>query len=355
VKVWIDVDNPPQVRYLAPLIRRFQQAGFDVLVTARAYGETFAMLRDEGIAFETIGLGFGKGLPRKLYGLSRRARLLVDFLREQPAAVDFVLTGSRAATLAARILGIPSFVIIDYEHVNVLAFAGSASHILYPSVVDPAVFRRRGVRRSHLMPFHGFKEHITFADADFARTPAHRFTNGDASAVRVLFRPPAEESHYYRRESLTVALELLRYLAEEDACVVFSPRDHRQVAYLEDIPTWRHDPIVLREPIGVVPLLKGVDAVVSAGGTMLREAAYLGVPAYSVFRGRIGAVDRYLASIGRLEILASPADFSRFRLRPNVSLSPIREEDKVADSVVAMISDRAYARSQRPDRRPAAT
>jgi predicted glycosyltransferase len=341
VRAWIDIDNPPQARYLLPVARRFEQAGHDVLLTARAHGDTFAILRSEGAEFEAIGSSFGKGLPRKLYGLGRRARTLVDFIRHQAAEVDLVLTGSRAATLAARRLGIPSFVIIDYEYVSLLFYELSGSHILYPSVIDATAFRRRGVSRKHLMPFDGLKEDISFADIDLHSISPHEFGDTSASAVHILFRPPAEDSHYYRRESRELALELLRYLAAEGTRVVFSPRERRQEAYLDEVSRWQHDPIVLREPVPFVSLLKGVDAVVSAGGTMLREAAYLGVPAYSVFRGSIGAVDRYLASTRRLSLLASAADFPRITLTRNRSISPLRDSSDAAEAAMQMILERA--------------
>ena len=47
---------------------------------------------------------------------------------------------------------------------------------------------------------------------------------------------------------------------------------------------------------------------------MLREAAYLGLPAYSIFRSEIGQVDQYLESIGRLAIVDSPASFDRIAI-----------------------------------------
>ena len=341
MRVWIDIDNPPQARYLLPVARRFEQAGDDVLLTARAYGDTFAILRSEGAPFEGVGLGFGKGLPRKLYGLGKRTRMLADFIRRQPTSVDLVLTGSRAATLVARRLGIPSFVIIDYEHVNLLFFELSGSHILHPRVIDATTFRRRGVNRKNLLAFDGLKEDISFADLDLHSIPPLEFEDADTSAVRVLFRPPAEDSHYYRRESRELALELLRYLATREATVVFSPRHARQIEYLDEVPRWHNDPIVLRQPVQFVSLLKSVDAVVSAGGTMLREAAYLGVPAFSVFRGTSGAVDRYLASIGRLSILNSRDDFSRLGLTPSRSISPLRGGPAVIEEVVRLILDTA--------------
>jgi predicted glycosyltransferase len=48
------------------------------------------------------------------------------------------------------------------------------------------------------------------------------------------------------------------------------------------------------------------DLLVSAGGTMNREAAVLGTPVWSVFEGRPGAVDDQLVREGRLRLLHDP-------------------------------------------------
>jgi uncharacterized protein len=337
VRVWIDIDNPPQVRCMLPLAHRFEEAGHDVLLTARAYGDTFAILRSEGARFEQVGSSFGKGMARKLYGLAKRTWQLIAVLERQSARPDLVVSGSRSATLAARKLGISSFVIIDYEYVNLFVFRLGGSHVVHPSIIDGEVFQREGIRPERLMPFDGLKEDIAFADVDLLAVRPHEFGNGDGSTPRVLFRPPAEESHYYRSEAREFAIKLLRFLAAGGARVVFSPRYSRQVGYLDEVPSWQEEPIILREPVPFVALLKGVDAVVSAGGTMLREAAYLGVPAYSIFRGNTGAVDRYLSSIHRLSILESPADFSQIKLRRERSHSPLRNKSTVADEVMKMI------------------
>jgi predicted glycosyltransferase len=129
---------------------------------------------------------------------------------------------------------------------------------------------------------------------------------------------------------------------------VFSPRERRQEEYLDGVPHWQQEPIVLREPVPFIALLKSVDAVVSAGGTMMREAAYLGVPAYSIFRGSIGAVDRYLASIERLSLLSSPSDFPRLRLIPHRAISPLRTGSSAAHDVSEMILNRADSASRLP-------
>jgi len=343
MNVWVDIDNAPQARYLLPLARALGQRGHDVLLTARDQGETLAILDEEGVRFCVVGSGFGRGIPRKVRGLVARTWALGEFLESESRQVDVVITGSRAATLAARRRKIPSFVIIDYEHVNMLIYRLSSSYILHPDVIAPAVFRKRGIQADHLFGFSGLKEDLTFSDVDVEAVVPFDLGNTDDSAARVLFRPPAEESHYYRSESRELALALLRHLAGQDAQIVLSPRDELQLGYVTAVRHWRHEPIVLQEAAPFVALLKAVDAVVSAGGTMVREAAYLGVPAYSIFRSRIGAVDRHLESLGRLSLILSPEEFPRIELSTRGSIAPLRTGSGVVDEVVELITERALA------------
>jgi uncharacterized protein len=347
VKVWLDVDNPPQARYLLALAARFRRAGCEVVLTARASENTLAILDSEDVSYHRVGASFGKAAWRKLYGVARRRKLLIDFLRERDDQIDLLVTASRSAPLAARSLGIPSFVFIDYEHVSVVAYRLAGSYILHPDVISGAVFESRGVKKHRLMPFAGLKEDLTFADVDMASVRAWPLPGLLGTAPRVLIRPPAEESHYYTSESLQLLLALLRHLAGQDVQVVYAPRYERQIEYLRDTEGWQHEPLVLGQPVPVVALLKGVDAVVSGGGTMLREAAYLGIPAYSIFRSRAGAVDEYLASIGRLSMLTSTADLSALRLRPKARIDPLRNDSKVIDEVVGAILDRSTANGSR--------
>jgi predicted glycosyltransferase len=337
VRVWLDIDNPPQARYLLPLARRFENAGCDVLLTARSSENTLAILDSEGATYHEIGASFGKGVLRKVYGVAARRKLLIDFLVERGEKVDLVVTGSRSAALVARQLGFPSFVIIDYEHVNLVVYRLARSYVLHPHIIRNEVFERRGIPEPRLLPFQGLKEDLTFADSDIASVTPWSVSSRSESLPRVLVRPPAEESHYYRSESLRLLLALLRFLARQDVEVIYSPRYDRQVRYLRNIVDWRREPVVLREPVPVVALLKGVDAVVSAGGTMIREAAYLGIPAYSVFRGRPGAVDEYLDSIGRMFLLRSPQDLRSIHLRQRASVDPLRQDSETIDEVVRMI------------------
>ncbi len=349
--VWIDIENPPQVQYLLPFKPAFEAVGADVTVTARDYGFTYELLRERGIDFTPIGASYGRAKWRKLVGVAGRTRALVAHVRrgEKPCAL---LCAGRASAVAARIMGIPSFELSDYEHADVTLYRATGIHFVFPEVIDPEVFVRAGIKRSRLMPYAGLKEDLTFAGIDVDAVPAHAFDGlPGRDLVRVLFRPPADESHYYVEDSGSVALDALEHLAaREDVVTIFSPRYPRQVELLDRF-SWHNPPVVLDRPVPFLSLLKGVDAVISSGGTMLREAAWLGVPAYSIFRGEPGGVDLHLEQVGRLTFISGRDDLAAMRLERGARRPVLSAPTGLVDQLVERILERAGAR---PDPVPSA-
>jgi uncharacterized protein len=251
-----------------------------------------------------------------------------------------VLSASRASAIAARLMGIPSFLIGDYEHAHVRVFRLTGSTIMHPDVIDQDVLCSRGMRRDQLVAFRGIKEDLTFAETDVEAVEPHDLGCPPQPPVRILFRPPAETSHYYRASSSEYARATLEHLAGLDALVVFSPRDPAQVRLLEGLP-WRHEPLVLERPVPFISLLKSIDLVVCSGGTMLREAAYLGIPAYGIFQGEIGAVDRWLQDIGRAHLLSNPEDLARIELVRRGSLKRLDSNPDLLGELASLIAARA--------------
>jgi uncharacterized protein len=344
VRVWVDIENPPQVQYLTPLASAFADAGADVVVTARDYGATYDLLEARGIPFRRVGSSYGKEKWRKATGLATRTGALVRTVGGRRP--DVVVHAGRAPALAASVLRIPSFCFLDYEFVDVAVARVTRSFVVHPRVIPASAFTRRGVREDRLLDYDGLKEHLTFAGTDLAAVEPLELEGSADGCSRILVRPPAEESHYYRSESGSVARALVAYLAEQDGVqVVFSPRSADQASYLDDL-SWQVQPIVVAGSTPFLPLLYSVDAVVASGGTMAREAAYLGIPSYSIFQGDVGAVDRHLESLGRLEFLASSEDFARLRLEPKPEPVALTARTSVPDQVVDDVSRRAGLRSR---------
>lgn len=339
MRIWIDIENPPQVQYLLPLRPAFERLGADVVVTARDYGNAFELLEQSGTPYAPVGESYGAAKWQKVAGLAGRTARLARHLRKT-GRPDASVSASRAAAVTGRLLRHPSFVIIDYEHVSLAVFRLSGSYVLHPDAIDASAFRERGIPERKLVSFRGLKEDLSFAGLDVEREPAHELPAAEG-LVRALVRPAAEESHYYREESGQMTFRVLERLAsDERAVVVFAPRYPRQAEYLSRF-RWRNEPVVLDRAVPFVSLLKAVDLVVSSGGTMLREAAYLGVPAYSVFQGEIGGVDRHLAELGRLHLLSGVDDLDRLAVEKSGPLRPLSTNpglvDEIAERVVASV------------------
>lgn len=337
MRIWLDIENPPQVQYLLPLQAAFEESGAETVVTARNYGDTVAMLRQAGVRAEVFGSQTGRSKLRKVGATASRARDLWRFFsHDRP---DALVGASRPAAIAARRLRIPNFLIHDYEYIHTRVYRATGSIILHPAVIDPAVFRRRGLRSEQLIGFDGLKEDLTFANVDVDRIVPHDLGPVPRDAVRVLFRPPSETCHYYREASTTMAKATLLRLATSKAFVVYSPRERGQLSYLDGLP-WHYPPVALDHPVPFVSLLKSVDAVISAGGTMLREAAYLGVPAYSIFQSRIGDVDRWLERLGRIKVLTGPEDLSDLDLHPRGPLQRLDSNPNLLVDLLTLVSSR---------------
>jgi predicted glycosyltransferase len=341
--VWADIENEPQVQYLLPLLEACRRMGAETLLTARDSGATFELLSGRGIRYQAVGAAYGASKPAKILGLASRARALSALLRKE-GVPDVLVCASRAAVLAARWIRVPSFVVSDYEHANLTLFRWSGSTIMFPDVIDESVYRSAGISPQRVFAFRGLKEDLTFAGVDL--DTIERTSLGADGHMRVLVRPPAEESHYYARRSRELYLAALRWVAAKDeAVIVLSPRYARQ---RDDLIGLRpaNEPIVLEHPLPFLTLLRSVDAVLTSGGTMLREAAYLGVPAYSLFGSRLGAVDRHLAAIGRATLLSSEDDITELRLEHSRGFSPLDSNPRLADELAGLVMSGA------PEKRP---
>jgi uncharacterized protein len=334
--VWIDIDNPPQVQYMLPFRAAFSKAGAEVFVTARAYGITADLISGQGAEARIVGAEFGRSKLWKAVGTLERARGLVAACGAwgRPTAV---ISSSRAAALAGWWMGISQFALLDYEHVDLGVYRQTGCYIIHPDLIPVEFFLERGFRRSRLLPFRGLKEDISFSTVKLAplqREPQPR------KVTRFLIRPPAEESHYYVSGSGAVTREVLGFLSgRSDVQVLFSPRHPWQRSYLEGLQ-WVLDPVLLDHAVPFPGFLREADAMISAGGTMLREAAYVGVPAFSTFQGVAGAVDLHLEAQGRLVFIRSSQDFGRLLPAALVERAPMDSHPTLVTDLVREISSR---------------
>ena len=307
-RIWIDLDNTPHVPFFAPIIRELERAGHSVTVTARDAFQVCDLAKYHGLTFGTVGRHYGANKLMKVMGtLWRAMQLLPVVLRNRPELS--ISHGSRPLVIVSALLHVPSILLFDYEHAERLPFVKPALGVA-PEFIDDSRLAK-GFRYG-LRGYSGLKEDVYAAG--FRPDPS---ILSDLAVVEdeilVTIRPPATEAHYHNPEAETLFVEVVNFLAETPRIrMVILPRNAtRQGAFIRN--TWpaccdSGKIIVPEHAIDGLNLVWFSDLVVSGGGTMNREAAALGVPVYSIFRGTLGAVDRYLARSGRLILIEKPEE-----------------------------------------------
>lgn len=305
-KVWIDIDNSPHVPFFLPIIKELENRGAEVVLTARDIYQVCELLKFFKLPCKVIGGHYGKNKIFKVLGNCLRAAQLLPTAAWQRPSVA-LSHGSRAQVLACKALGIPTIMMHDYEHSTKTGFV-EPDWTFMPNVIPDGSMSKQSERT---LKYPGLKEDVYVPR--FRPDPSVLNVLGISPAdLLVTLRPPATEAHYHNPEAEQLFAETLRMLAEKpNTRAVALPRNGRQGAELRKqwAPLIASGRLIIPEtPVDGLNLIWFSDLVVSGGGTMNREAAALGVPVYSVFRGKIGAVDQYLADTGRLTLLESVED-----------------------------------------------
>lgn len=304
-KIWIDLDNSPHVPFFKPILEELHKRGYDTLLTARDCFQVCGLADLAQLKYKKIGRHYGKNMILKVAGLLIRAlQLMPTVMREKPDLA--VSHGSRSQVLIASILNIPTVVIADYEFTQTVA---RPTYVIVPEMIsDSAV---KGYSKS-FFKYPGIKEDVYVPD--FKADPSiYKELGISQEELIVTIRPPATEAHYHNPESELLFEATINFIGkQENTRMVILPRNEKkQTAWV--MSNWSEwcDSRKIIFPEHVVDGLNLIwhsDLVISGGGTMNREAAALGVPVYSIFRGKIGAVDRYLSENGRLVLLETVQD-----------------------------------------------
>jgi uncharacterized protein len=338
MRVWVDLTNSPHVLVMRPVIRALERRGAEVLVTARDFAQTLGLCERHGLACEPIGRHRGGRLAAKGLGLLSRSAALARWARGR--RIDVALGhGSNDVTVAARLLGIPSATAFDYEwakvqhHVNCRLVRA----IVVPDAIPLARLAQYGATEARYRPYPGLKEEYYLAD--FEPDPAVLTELGlDPVRPIAVVRTPPAVSLYHRFENPLFA-QVLERLRGEQAVVL--PRTEEQRAELGGF-------IVPERAIDAQSLVAFADLVISAGGTMNREAVALGTPVWTTFEGRLGAVDEGLIAAGRLRRLTRAEDIA-LEKRPVTSFERLRRDPAVlADLLLSGVGGLTAVDRSRP-------
>ncbi|MCB9211166.1 MAG: DUF354 domain-containing protein [Ignavibacteriales bacterium] len=318
--IWIDLDNSPHVPFFAPIIHKLQAEGYNVRVSARNYSQTVELAQLYGLHFTDVGKHHGKNKILKMVGLLYRSFQLLPFvLKKKP--IIAISHGSRSQMIVARLFNIPIVMFLDYEFVQTLPFA-KPKVLFLPNLISK---EKLSSLKIDIKTYPGIKEDI-YVPAFKPDQSIKKYFNFSSNKITVILRPPADQAHYHNPESDILFEEVISLLLHVNKVqTIILPRDSRQKELIKNSYHSYFENGQLIIPDDVVDALNLMwysDLVISGGGTMNREAAALGVPVYSIFRGKIGDVDNYLAKTGRLTLITNKDEVkSKIRLkkrtRPN--------------------------------------
>ena len=304
MRVWIDISNSPQVLVFRPLIRLLEERGHTVEVTTRDYAQTLELLTLHGVRHEAVGPGHGGGRAlRKARVMASRLRRLRSWAGERQ--FDLALShASHELPMVARSLGIPAAYAYDYEFARAQHTLGSraARRVVVPDAIPQERLDRLGAHDGKVRRYAGLKEEYYLAGFEPDEAVLGRL-GLDRERVLVVVRTPPEVSLYHRHGNVLFGDLLRRIGSDPGVQAVVFPRtaDQRDAVRALALPSL----VVPDEVVDAQSLVALSDLVVSAGGTMNREAVALGVPACTTFAGQLGAVDEHLIQEQRLRVLTS--------------------------------------------------
>lgn len=336
MRLWIDLANSPHVPFFKALAARFVERGHEIETTARAFAETVPLANAAGFDAQVVGAHGGRQVSAKAGNLMSRAWSLATWARKRN--FDLAIShNSYSQILAARALRIRRVTLMDYEYqpANHLAFR-LTSRIIVPASFPTRRLRRYGASVGKVRRYHGTKEDVYLAD--FQPDPAFATELCELGVrpdnVLVLMRPPAHDALYHRFQNKLFDEALALLLGQANVQVVLLPRNETQRA---TYAARANDRLIMPpKPLNGANLIAASDLVISAGGTINREAAALGVPVASIYAGQWAAVDQELIREGRLKRISTADDLRGLVVEKKKSFQP-RRASAVIDEIVELI------------------
>jgi uncharacterized protein len=338
VRVWCDFTASAHPLVFRPLVERLQAQGHEVEITARDYAQTLQLIESQGMSATVIGHHGGRSAFGKATQMRARMRALRTWAK--PRGFDLALAhGSHELTITARRLGIPSSTTFDYEWAWLQHQLGcrAATRVVVPDSIPSERLAKYSAVPPKLQQYPGLKEEYYLSDFEPDEAVLRDFMI-DRARVLVVLRPPPDVSLYHRHSNPLFPMTLEHLGRSEDVHAFVIPRTEEQRDFVAslDLPSV----IVPERAVDAQSLIAFADLVVSAGGTMNREAAALGVPVYTTYGGRLGGVDEQLIRDGRLRPLTDPRALE-LRKRDHVAAARERRDPQLMlDLLLSALDER---------------
>src|SRR5579883_74236 len=337
--VWIDLENSPHVPFFIPIILQLEQAGCTTFITARDFVQTRELIEQAGLNARFVGGEYGSATLWKALGLTTRALRLAWIAKGRNINLA-IGHGSRGLLLAARMLRIPTLTLYDYEGASVSLFNKWSTYVMTPEAIPPATLYTLGLSAERHLTYPGLKEDMYVCDFTSNDSILSEL-NIDPSKILVTIRPPSRTAHYRSEASFRLFEEMMRMLkTKNNVQVVITPRDKSQKEELQQRFSNETNIIIPPHAVNGLNLLYHSDLVISGGGTMNREAAALGVPCITIFKGQIGAVDRDLIDKRKMIEVTKAEEVLPYLFKRTAALHPAstKTRETIVNTILRLAS-----------------
>jgi len=317
--IWFDFDNTPHVPVLLPIVNEMRKRGYKTILTARDKSETKELLYLNNEKFKVIGKSFPKNrLLKVLYTFERALKFIYYLKKGENKKVNLSVShGSRSALVASWFTRIPSVMLTDYEY-SYFKFGNLfAAKVLMPKLFSKGRLKEAGIQINKIDFYPGIKEQI-YINSNVKKENILECFRIDKSRIVITFRPPSITAHYHNPESEIIMGEIFNKISQlkDKIFIIILPRTKKQGEEISYIFRRKSIPYLIPEkPLNGIDLILNSDLVLSGGGTLTREAAVLGVPSYSFFKGHKGAVDEFLERNGRLIFIDSISNIENLQFK----------------------------------------
>jgi predicted glycosyltransferase len=299
-KFWFDITNVPHVNFLLPIIRHLDPD--KPIFSIRDFAETKSLFEKRiGEEYLLIGSHKGQNKLMKIWGSFVR---IFDLQKQIPRFDVKISVGGDASCIVAKLRRKISITFDDNEKAPNWRYSRFSDLAFWPDAIDDDVLYRQGFKKKSLFKYQGFKEDLYLADY----VPDETFLKELPFAQYVVLRPENIQANYADGSAKSIVPQLLDKFRELGLNVLFLPR-------------YEHDRILSNDFENVYAPETAVngldacyfsDAVFTGAGTMAREAACLGIPAFSFYTGKeLLTVDQKMIDLGWLYFSRDPEQLIR--------------------------------------------
>jgi hypothetical protein len=338
VKIWIDLENTPHAMVFKPIVRRLMEEGHEVFITAKDVGQTLGLLQIFGMEYIVVGGGVASGTIRKIGAVLSRAARLAHLVYRNHFDVS-VSHGSRSHIAASALARIPCITSYDYEYSSKFMVHQLSDLVLVPACLEASpYFVNRGIP-SNVRFYPGLKEEIYLCQFVPSETLAPQLSFSSETIVAVI-RPPGTTGHYHdplAERLFDQVMEKVLCSTQRVVAIVIPRTVQQQHELIRRFAGFSGRVVIPEKALNGLDLMWHADLVVSAGGTMNREAALMGIPTYSILTAPLGAADRLLTTSGRMKHVNTESKISEIAFEKRDPIKFTTPTTRVLDFFVDII------------------